>query len=52
MTLSEALEAALFRVLAGSSSAFISCFDRERRMVFLNRTLSRTFDQLIGRRIE
>jgi two-component system cell cycle sensor histidine kinase/response regulator CckA len=52
MALSEALEAALFRVLARSSTAFISCFDRERRIVFLNRTLSRTFEELVGRRIE
>src|SRR5687768_227901 len=52
MTLSEALEAALFRALARSSTAFISCFDRDRRILFINRTLSRTFDDLIGRRIE
>jgi two-component system cell cycle sensor histidine kinase/response regulator CckA len=52
MALTEALEAALFRVLARSSTAFISCFDRERRIVFLNRTLSRTFEELVGRRIE
>ncbi len=50
--LSEALEAALFRALARSSTSFISCFDRERRVVFLNRTLSRKHDEIIGRRIE
>ncbi len=50
--LSEGLEAALFRAVARSSTAFISCFDRERRVLFLNRTVSRPFEDVIGKRIE
>ena len=52
MTLSEALEAGLFRVLARSSAVFISVFDRDRRILFLNRTLSRPMEAVVGRRIE
>ncbi len=48
----ESLNAALFAALAGASNAFISCLDSERRVVFLNRTLSRDLSNILGRRTE
>ena len=48
----EHFEAALFRILAQSVPGFVSCCDRERRILFLSRTLSRDLSELLGKRIE
>jgi PAS domain S-box-containing protein len=46
------LELALFRELAQAVPGFVSCCDRQRRLLYFNRTLSRDVSELIGRRVE
>ena len=42
----------MFRVLVANSEHYISCLDRERRVLFLSRTLSRDLPNVLGRRTE
>jgi PAS domain S-box-containing protein len=46
------LQVALFRELAQAMPGIVSCCDRQRRIVYINRTLSRDVSELVGRRIE
>lgn len=47
--LSPELEAALFRAIALDSASYISCVDRQHRILFLNRTASRDVSDIVGR---
>ena len=51
-TLDDASRAALFGTLTGVMDAYVSCIDHERRVVFINRTLSRDMSQILGRPLE
>ena len=42
----------MFRVLAGNTSDYVSCVDRERRILYLSRTLSRDLPNVLGRKTE
>jgi PAS domain S-box-containing protein len=48
----DAMTAAMFRAFANSAGSYVSCIDRDRRVRFLNRTLSRELSEIIGRRSE
>jgi two-component system cell cycle sensor histidine kinase/response regulator CckA len=48
----DAMTAAMFRAFANSAGSYVSCIDRDRRIRFLNRTLSRELSEIIGRRTE
>lgn len=50
--LEDALGGALFTALADSARGYISCIDRQRRVLFLNRTLSRDLSDIIGQPME
>jgi two-component system cell cycle sensor histidine kinase/response regulator CckA len=50
--LDEAFQIALFRALARGTESFVSCIDRRRRVLFINRTLSRDASELAGKPIE
>jgi two-component system cell cycle sensor histidine kinase/response regulator CckA len=43
---------ALFQALAGGIDSYVSCIDRQRRILFLNRTLTRDLDNILGSRID
>ncbi len=46
------LAALLFRALAQAVPGYVSCIDRQRRIVFLNRTLSRDLSGVVGKLME
>jgi PAS domain S-box-containing protein len=48
----DAFELAMFRALTASFDGYVNCIDRERRILFLNRTLTRDLSSILGRRIE
>src|SRR5687768_13455192 len=48
----ERYEAAFFRALMGVVDGFVACIDAERRILFLNRTVSRDLSEIIGKPIE
>src|SRR5688572_22146453 len=48
----ERYEAAFFRALMGVVDGFVACIDAERRILFLNRTLSRDRSEVMGKPIE
>ncbi len=48
----DTLQVAMFRALASSTEDYVSCLDRERRVLYLNRLRSRTAAQVLGRRTE
>ncbi len=48
----ERYEAAFFRALMGVVDGFVACIDAERRILFLNRTMSRDLCEVIGKPIE
>src|SRR5262245_22350599 len=48
----QVLAAAMFNALASGSESFFSCLDRQRRILFVNRTVSRDRTELIGRGAE
>jgi two-component system cell cycle sensor histidine kinase/response regulator CckA len=50
--LGEAAEAALFRALAKGRPGYVSCIDRQRRILFLNRAVSRNRSELVGKPLE
>jgi PAS domain S-box-containing protein len=50
--LDEALQTALFRTLARETESFVGCIDRSRRLLFVNRTLTRDASHLTGEAIE
>jgi PAS domain S-box-containing protein len=50
--LEPALASALFGALAQAAFGFVSCIDRQRRVLFLNRTLSRELSAVIGKPME
>jgi two-component system cell cycle sensor histidine kinase/response regulator CckA len=48
----DAFQLAMFRALTASFDGYVNCIDRERRILFLNRTLTRDLSNILGRRIE
>jgi PAS domain S-box-containing protein len=50
--LEDAFQLAMFRALTASVDGYVNCIDRERRILFLNRTLTRDLSSILGRRIE
>ncbi len=48
----ERYEAAFFRALMGAVDGFVACIDAERRILFLNRTVSREPCEVIGQPID
>src|SRR5688572_26110879 len=48
----EAFQLAMLQALTGGIDSFVSCIDRERRILFLNRTSSRDISEIVGKRIE
>jgi two-component system cell cycle sensor histidine kinase/response regulator CckA len=48
----DALFPAMFRALAGAAESYLSCVDRQRRILYLNRTLSRSQESVVGLLIE
>ncbi len=51
-TVGDALLSALFRALLQDSSGYVGCIDRERRCLFVNRSLSRDPSEFIGKPFE
>jgi PAS domain S-box-containing protein len=50
--LDPALKDALFRALSQDTPGYLTCIDREHRVLFINRTLSRKRSELLGKRAE
>jgi PAS domain S-box-containing protein len=50
--LDDTFKVALFRALAQGVDAYVSCIDRRRRILFLNRTLSRSLSDILGKQME
>ena len=50
--LSDTFLAAMFRALTLHSPDYISCLDRERRVLYLSRTLTRDLPSILGRQTE
>jgi PAS domain S-box-containing protein len=48
----DAFQLAMFRALTANFDGYVNCIDRERRILFLNRTLTRDLSSILGRRIE
>jgi PAS domain S-box-containing protein len=48
----DAFELAMFRALTANFDGYVNCIDRERRILFLNRTLTRDLSSILGRRID
>jgi hypothetical protein len=46
--LTDPFKVALFRALSQSVEGYVSCIDRARRILFLNRTLSRDLSEILG----
>ena len=46
------LDAALFRAFAVATEGYVSCVDRQRRVLYLNRTLSRDLANVVGQPLE
>jgi PAS domain S-box-containing protein len=44
--------AELFAALTAGTESYISCVDRQRRFLYLNRTMSRSLDQILGQPME
>jgi PAS domain S-box-containing protein len=47
-----AFQQALLRALVAGTDAYVSCIDRSRRILFLNRTRSRDLEQILRSRID
>lgn len=50
--LDEAFQLAMLQAITSGIEGYVSCIDRERRIRYLNRTLTRDFSQILGRKIE
>ncbi|MEY4509751.1 MAG: hypothetical protein RLZZ450_1873 [Pseudomonadota bacterium] len=50
--LTQAAKATLFELLSSSVDDFVTCIDRQRRIVFLNRTRSREPEDMLGQPME
>ncbi|MEO8182695.1 MAG: PAS domain-containing protein, partial [Deltaproteobacteria bacterium] len=50
--LDDAFKLAFFRALTDGIDGFVSCIDRQRRILFLNRTLTRDISDIVKSRIE
>jgi two-component system cell cycle sensor histidine kinase/response regulator CckA len=50
--LDDAFKLALFGAIAGGLDSYLSCIDRQRRICFLNRTLTRDISTIIGKRMD
>lgn len=50
--LGEALRGAIFSALLQATREYISCIDRQRRVLFVNRTLSRDASEIVGQPLE
>ncbi|HET9934224.1 MAG TPA: PAS domain-containing protein, partial [Polyangiaceae bacterium] len=50
--LSDSFLAAMFRALTSQSPDYVSCLDRERRVLYLSRTLTRDLPSILGRKTE
>src|SRR5262245_63978592 len=50
--LDEPFQLAMLQAVTGGIDAFVSCIDRQRRILFLNRTLTRDISEILGKRIE
>ncbi|MEY2929751.1 MAG: hypothetical protein RL033_500 [Pseudomonadota bacterium] len=48
----EAFQLAMLEAAMGGIDAFVSCIDRQRRILFLNRTLTRDISEVLGKRID
>ncbi|MFZ5892656.1 MAG: PAS domain-containing protein [Myxococcota bacterium] len=48
----DAFLAAMFRAFARSAPDYVSCVDRERRILYLSRTLTRDLPDILGRKTE
>lgn len=51
-SLSDELGAALFETMAAAADGYVSCIDRERRILFLNRGRSRNMEEIVGMPLE
>jgi PAS domain S-box-containing protein len=50
--LDQALQALLFREMVSALPNYVACIDRQRRIIFLNRTMSRELTEILGRPID
>jgi two-component system, cell cycle sensor histidine kinase and response regulator CckA len=50
--LGDEFQLSLFRALAAHVEGYVNCIDRQRRILFLNRTLSRDLSDILGKRID
>jgi two-component system cell cycle sensor histidine kinase/response regulator CckA len=50
--LDDAFQLALFRALVRGVESYLSCIDRQRRVLFLNRTLTRDLSNILGKSID